>query len=173
MPGYNQQQLNYKVRSANAVSILIGDQVVGFGQTTSPSQDYGTEALYGIGNPKPAEIQMLRFSQTITLDSFQLTAEGLQYFGINTPLSQILANNSFDLFILDLSGNAILSYVGCVASNYNINVPTNQIITEAITFQCLDVLGVDGQSILNGPAALPINTLASASGTNFSVPGRG
>lgn len=171
MPGYNQTQLNYKVRNANGVSILIGDQLVGFGQSSSPTQDFGTEALYGIGSAKPQEIQQLKFSQSITLDSFQLTDEGLAYFGITAELGTILANNQFNIFLLDGSGNAMLSYVGCVASSKNLSIPVNQIVTEAITFMALDVLGPDGTSLLESNGADAFNTLASSLGAGVITPG--
>lgn len=171
MPGYSATQLNYKVRNANGVSILIGDQLVGFGQSSSPSQDYGTEALYGIGSAKPQEIQQLKFSQSITLDSFQLTDEGLRFFGIAAELGTILANNQFNIFLLDNTGKAIVSYVGCVAGSKNLNIPANQIVTEAITFMALDVLGPDGVSLLESNSADLINTLASSVAIPVLTPG--
>lgn len=171
MPGYNATQLNYKVRNANGVSILIGDQLIGFGQTSAPTQDYGTEVLYGIGSWKPQEIQQLKASQSITLDSFQLTNEGLAFFGIAAELGTILANNQFNIFILDNLGQAIRSYVGCVAGTNNLNIPANQIVTEAITFQAMDVLGPDGTSLLDSNSADVFNFIASAIATPVIVPG--
>lgn len=171
MPGYNAAQLNYKVRNANGVALLIGDQIVGFGQSSSPSQDYGTEALYGIGSAKPQEIQQLKFSQSITLDSFQLTDEGLAYFGLTAELGTILANNQFNLFLLDNTGKAIRSYVGCVAGSNNLSIPANQIVTEAITFMALDVLGPDGTSLLNSNGGDIFNALASSVAVPVITPG--
>lgn len=171
MPGYSQSQLNYKVRNANGVSILVGDQLIGFGQSSSPSQDYGTEALYGIGSAKPQEIQQLKFSQTITLESFQLTDEGLAFFGIGSELGTILANNQFNLFVLDAAGKAIRSYVGSVATTQNINIPANQIVTESLTFMALDVLGPDGTSLLESNSADVFNTLASSVAVPVLTPG--
>ena len=101
MPGYNPTALNYKVRNANGVSILIGDQVVGFGQSSNPGQDYGTEGMYGIGSAKPQEVQQLKFSMSITLDSFQLTDEGIAFFGLTADIGDILTNNSFNIFLLE------------------------------------------------------------------------
>lgn len=173
MPGYNQQQLLYKVQNANAVSILIGDVVVGFGQTMAPAQDFGTEGLYGIGSAKPQEIQQLRFSQTITLDKYRLTPEGEQFFGTTVPLWTLLANNSFDFFLLDENGNAIVAYVGAVAQNNNTSVSANAPLTEGMSFLALDVLDPDGVSVLNSNSATVFNTLASATATSLVVPGAG
>lgn len=171
MPGYNATALNYKVRNANGVSLLVGDQVIGFGQSSSPSQDYGTEALYGIGSAKPQEIQQLKFSQTITLDSFQLTDEGLAFFGVPQELGTILCNNQFNIFVLDNVGKAIRAYVGAVAQNQNINIPANQIVTENITFIAIDVLGPDGTSLLVSNSADVFNTLASSVAIPVITPG--
>lgn len=162
MPGYSPTQLAYKVQNSNQCSILIGDQLVGFGQTVAPHQDYGTEGLYGIGDAKPQEIQQLKFSQTISLDSFRLTKEGLAFFGITTPLGQILAYNQFNFYLLDSDGTPFLAYVGCVAQSNNINVAANQPITEAITFLAMDVLDANGVSVLNSNSVDAFNFLASS-----------
>lgn len=170
MPGYNQQQLNYKVVNGNAVSLLIGDQLVGFGQSSSPSVDYGTEPLYGIGTAKPQEIQQLRFSMSITLDFLKLTAEGQAFFGVNTPLSTILANNAFNIFVLDNAGVAFLSYVGCVAASDSINISANAVVAENISFMAMDVLDANGNSVLNSNSIEAVNYLASSAGGAGSTP---
>lgn len=163
MPGFNQQQLNYKVRNANSVIMLLGDQEIGFGQTASTSIDFGTDALYGIGSAKPQENQQLRFSPSVTLDSLSLTTEGLTILGYPSTIDAVLANNSFNFFLMDASGDPIATFVGCTASNFNLNVPANQTVTESITFMALDVLDVTGVSILNSNSALQVtNTVASA-----------
>ena len=45
MPGYNQQQLLYKVQNANAVSIMLGDQLIGFAQSVATAIDMGGDGL--------------------------------------------------------------------------------------------------------------------------------
>ncbi|MDE3023128.1 MAG: hypothetical protein KGI54_14980 [Pseudomonadota bacterium] len=166
MPSYNQQQLAYKIRNANAVSIFIGTQLIGFAQSSSPSIDYGTDTYYGVGSAKPQEIQQLRFTNTITLDQLQLSSEGLAFFGIGTPISYILANNQFDIYLLDGASNeAILAYVGSVASTNSTAVTTNQAISEAFSFQAMDVLDPDGNSLLNSNSALLVNFVASSTST--------
>ena len=45
MPGFNPQQLAYKVASGNSVVVMLGDQVVAFCQTADNSVDFGTETL--------------------------------------------------------------------------------------------------------------------------------
>jgi hypothetical protein len=154
MPGFNAQQLAYKVQSGNTVVILIGDQVVAFAQTTDQAVDFGTETLYGIGTAKPQEIQQLRFSPNITITAFALTAQGVTALNYPSNLLSVLANNSFNLNLIDASGNVILSYIGCVSNGFSQNVPVNAIVTENITFQAMDVLDSTGQSILNGNFAL-------------------
>ena len=171
MPGYNQQQLLYKVQNANACSILIGDVVIGFGQTMAPSMDFGTEGLYGIGTPKPQEIQQLRFQNIITLDKYRLTKEGQSFFGVTTPLWSLLANNYFDFFLLDETGESFLAYVGAVAQNNNLGINANTPLTEAMSFMALDVLDGNGVSVLNSNAADIFNPLASSVAIPVITPG--
>lgn len=171
MATYNQQQLLYKVQNANACSIMIGDVVIGFGQTVAPAMDFGTEGLYGIGSPKPQEIQQLRFSNIITLDKYKLTKEGNQFFGVTTPLWTLLANNYFDFFLLDTDGSAFLAYVGAVAQSNNIGISANTPLTEGMSFMALDVLDHDGNSVLNSNAADIFNPLASSVAVPVVTPG--
>jgi hypothetical protein len=171
MPGYNQQQLLYKVQNANAVSVMLGDQLIGFAQTVAPAMDFGAEGLYGIGSAKPQEIQQLKFTNTITLDRFRLTAEGIAYFGETAELSYILAYNAFNFYLLDTDGTAFLSYVGCVASSNSTSIATNQPITDGTSFLALDVLDSDGNSVLNSNSADVFNTLASSTNAALVTPG--
>ena len=163
MPSFNPQQLQYSARSANSVTILIGDQPIAFAQTVSHSFDLGAEGFYGVGSAKPQEIQQLKVAPQITVDNFALTITGQLLIEAGsgsisaTPLASLLANNQFNLFVIDgTSGVALFTYVGGVASNFNENIPANQPITDAITFLCLDVLDSTGQSLLTGPNALTI-----------------
>ena len=174
MPAFNQTQLSYKARNANSVTILIGDQAIGFAQTTSHTFDFGAEQLYGIGSAMPQEVQQLRVSPTITIDNFALTTNGLNALGYPINLSSILANNSFNFFVVDgQSGQALFTYVGCVASNFNENIPSNRPITDAITFLAMDVLNSNGQSILNQGNAYQVATQVQPGVGNlgFSVNG--
>jgi hypothetical protein len=171
MPGYNQQQLLYKVQNANACSIMIGEQLIGFGQTAATGIDMGGEGLYGIGSAKPQEIQQLKFTNNFTLDKFRLTAEGLAFFGETVQLQTILAYNAFDFFLLDTDGTAFLSYVGAVCTTTNLNIAANQPLTEGISFLALDVLDSSGVSVLNSNSAELVNALASATNTPLVTPG--
>lgn len=171
MPSYDQQQLLYKVQNANAVSIMIGSQLIGFGQTVATGIDMGGEGLYGIGSALPQEIQQLKFTNTITLDRYMLTGEGVAFFGESAELSTILANNQFNFFLLDNDGAAFLSYVGAVATSTNTNIATNQPVTSGISFLALDVLDTDGNSVLNSNSADVFNPLASAFNAGLVVPG--
>lgn len=168
MPGFNQQQLAYNARNANSVTIMVGDQPVGFAQTTSHSMDFGTEGLYGVGTAMPQEIQQLRNSMSITLDAFSLTAAGLLALGQPSNLASVLANNQFNLHVIDgATGQALFTYVGCVANNFSENIPANQPISDSITFTAIDVLDSTGQSIVNVGNAyqVPANIGAQAAGS--------
>lgn len=171
MPGFNQQQLNYKVQSGNSVTVMIGDTAIAFAQTSTQRVGFGTESQYGIGTAKPQEIQQLKFAPTLDLEAFVLTPNGINILGYPSNLLALLANNSFDMHVMDRTGVVMLTFVGCVAADFNENVPANAIITETITFQAMDVLGPDGVSILNGPFALPNITALSLEGVGLNTVG--
>jgi hypothetical protein len=171
MASFNAQQLSYKVLSGNSVVIMIGDQVVAFAQTSDQAVDFGTESLYGIGTAKPQEIQQLRFSPNITITAFVLTNQGIVALSYPSNLLSVLANNSFDLHVIDASGTPVLTYIGCVANGFSQNVPVNAIVTENITFQAMDVLDSTGQSILNGNFALQAITDLSLLGLGLNTAG--
>ena len=169
MPSFGAQQLNYAVQNANSVVVMIGDVPIAFAQTSAQNIDFGTESLYGIGTAKPQEIQQLKFAPTISVDSFVLTNRGVTILSYPSNLLQVLTNNQFNLHLMDATGTTLLSFVGCVATGYNQNVPVNAIITQTINFQALDVLDSTGVSILNGTFAL--NTIAGLIGAAVNTLG--
>lgn len=149
MAGFNAKALANKVRNGNTVSILVGDQIIGFGQGLQHSIDFGAEGIYGIGNAKPQEIQQLRTSVTLTLDSMALTEEGISYFGYSASWESILAGNQLILHWTDYEGNTLLTFDECVASNFSSNLQANQPVTQSTSFIAMDVLDADGDSLLN------------------------
>ena len=171
MPSFNAQQLAYGVRNGNMVTIMLGDIVVGFGQTSSASNDWGTESLYGIGSEKPQEIQQLKISPTVSIDSFELTTKGLGFLGYPSSILEVLSNNSFDFHIMNESAVPIMTYVGAVAQNFNLNIPANQPITQSVAFQALDILNAAGISILNSNQAIQTIEQAALIGTALNAAG--
>jgi hypothetical protein len=170
MPGFNAQQMQNKVRNTNNVVVLVGDQVVGFGQSSSFGVDYGAEALYGIGNSKPQEIQQLKNGISVSLDMFQLTQAGLAYLGQPSDIGDVLANNQFSISIMDTAGNPIRTAVGCTATSNSVSMAANQPITEAISFIAMDILGPNGLSILNSGGALTLLTAVANVTTSLTSP---
>lgn len=167
MPGYNQTTINPKVLSGNAVALMVGDQVIGFGQSTTPATDWGAEGLYGIGSAKVQEIQQFKISNTITLETFKLTQEGISFFGAQTPWVSILGNTQLDIAMLDATGNPILTYVACTCSSVNTSIPANQPVTEQTSFIAMDVLDSNGKSILANTSAVNFNPLSSTAGASI------
>jgi len=90
-----------------------------------------------------------------------LTASGLKLLGYPSDLGDVLSGNQFNIGALDIDGNIVRVAVGCVAANCNISIPANQICTESISFIATDVLGPNGQSVLNNAN----NAIAAVSGT--------
>lgn len=164
MPGFQGSQVANSARNGNTVAILVGDQPVAFAQTVGHQLPMGAEQLYGIGSAKPQEIQQLRMSPQITVDSFALTAAGLQLLSNNQNLAYLLAGNQFDLHVLAGKENTTLyTYTGCKAQNFAESIPTNAPIRDTFTFLAMDVLDPNGNSIMSLPDdAL---TIASAAAT--------
>lgn len=162
MPGFQQTQLAYSARNANSVVVLIGAVAVAFAQTVGHDFGYTTDQFYGVGSAKPQEIQQLRVGPTITLSEFALTTAGQQLIQGGQSLASLLSNNAFNLHVVDgPSGEPLFTYVGAVASSFNENIPTNQPITDNITFMAMDVLGPDGTSLLNIPSSYSIPSPAT------------
>ena len=168
---YNQQQLNYKVLNGNACALLVGDQVIGFGQTSTQTIDFGTEVLWGIGSAKVGEIQQQKLLPSITLDQFALTANGVSFFGESTPWASILANTQLNITVADGNGNIIFTFVNCTASSFSQTLPANAVVTQATTFQAMDVTDSNGNSILNSNSAIDYNLVASAAGGLVNLAG--
>lgn len=156
---FGQQELKNRALSANDVTIMVGDVVVALGQTTASAINWGTDQFYGIGSPKPQDIQQLKFSPTIDIDSFALTPDGLGIFGYPSTIAEVLAGNSFEIHIMSRSGDPLLTFVGCVSSNFNLNIPANQVVTQTINFQSMDVLDALGNSIMASNSALDVGFL--------------
>jgi hypothetical protein len=154
MPAFNPKTLTYNVKNANNVSIHVGDVPVAFGQTTTFSAGFGTQNLYGIGSPLPQEIQQLLASMTITLDALMLTSQGRAYYGQAQTYMQVLWGNSFDITVYNSDGTVMLTYIGAVANDQAINIPTNQVLTESVTFSAQDVLDNTGTSIFSETSPL-------------------
>src|SRR5271156_3155628 len=134
MPGFNQATLNYRAQSANKVTVLIGDQPLGFAQNVGSSFGFGTQQLYGIGATLPQEVQQLRTSPHISINMFALTQNGLNLLGYPTNLALILAQTEFNFFIKDgISNQMKFMFVGGVCSDFGESIPTNQLITDTFT----------------------------------------
>lgn len=162
MPAFNQSSLLYRAQNANKVSVLIGDQPLGFAQNVGNSFGFGTQQLYGIGASLPQEVQQLRTSPHISINMFALSQNGLNLLGYPTNLALILAQNEFNFYLQDGVTNTMkYMFVGGVCSDFSESIPTNSIITDTFTFMCADVLGPDGTSILNVSDAYAFPALAT------------
>ena len=124
---------------------------------------FNLERYFGLGSKKVQEQQQLRYEPSITLDSLQLTASGLAYFGYTTTWIDILVNTELNIALVDQSGNVILTFIACTAQDYTSTVPANQTVTEATTFAAMDVWDSTGTSILNdGASAILVNVVGGA-----------
>ena len=144
---------------------MLGDQIMYFAQTVGHQIPFGAEQLYGIGSALPQEVQQLRVSPQISLDSFALTEAGLTALQGGVNLNYILAGQVYDFHVYDGLTNAVkYTYVGCKCQNFAESIPTNAPSRDTYSFLALDVLDSNGVSILNtGENAL--TAAVSAAGT--------
>jgi hypothetical protein len=156
MPGFNPAPLAYRAENANDVVVLIGDQPIAFAQNVTHRIGFGNEVLYGVGSAKPQEIQQLKIGPEVTLDNFALTSLGSTLIQGGTNFASIIANNQFNFCVANANGTVLYTYVGCVARDFSETIAANRPITDAITFDAMDVLDQTGQSILSGPNAFTI-----------------
>lgn len=155
MPGFNPTQLNYNVLNANQVMVQLGDAIVAFAQTAPHSIDFGAEALYGVGDATPQEIQQLRILPQITLEFFALTQEGINLLGGGQRLAYTLANNQFQIHLIDnQSGVVVFTYVDCVAQSFSETLVSNRPVIDSVPFICMNVLNSDGVSVLASNSAI-------------------
>jgi len=162
MPSYNQQTLNYAAQNANAVKVMIGDVVIAYAQTTTHSVDLGAQQLYGIGSTNPQEVQQLRFSPTISVEFFELTAQGIALLGTGQRLIYTLANTQVDIHIIDgTTSTPSYTYVGCTANSFSETIATNAIIMDSVSFLALDVLNNMGTSILASNSVYSIPSMVA------------
>ena len=174
MPGYQATTQANTAQNANNVTVMIGNSVVAFAQTVGHQVGMGTEQLYGVGTSKPQEIQQLRMSPSIALDSFALTSVGINLLAGGVNLHYTLAGKIFELHVMDGLTNTILyTYVGCKAGGFSQSISTNSPVRDSITFLAMDVLNSSGQSIMDaGDNALAvISTAASVAAANASTLG--
>jgi hypothetical protein len=167
MPGFNAKQSAPQVRTGNMVAVAIGQNIIGFAQTVGHNLPMGTEQLYGIGSSKPQEIQQLRMSPSVTLDSFALTQNGLDLQAGGQNLSYILAGNQFDIYVLDGLNNdtTVYVYVGCKCQSFGESIGANTPVRDTYSFLAMDVLDPNGNSIMDtGQNALLVATAAAVAG---------
>lgn len=166
MPGFSPQAVANNVQNGNQVAVMLGDQIVYFAQTVGHQYPFGTEQLYGIGSALPQEVQQLRVSPQISLDTFTLTAAGKTALQGGVDLSSILAGNVFDFHVYDgLTNKVVYTYVGCKCQNFAQSLPTNAPSRNTYSFLAMDVLDASGNSVLNtGENALSVATAAASTG---------
>lgn len=168
MASFNQKAVNYRAQTGNQVAVFIGGVAIAFAQTVAHSIDFGSQSYYGVGSAMPQEVQQLKVQPQITITAFALTQHGLDASGQSGGLASFLANNQFNFLIVDREGNHLFTYVGGVSQNFSESIPTNQAITDTLTFLCLDVLDTSGQSILNFGNVLGVNANAGSGGAGSS-----
>ena len=179
---FNAAKLKYDVRNANSCLILVGDQPIAFGQSSSWDFGIDTQPLYQIGSTKPQEIQQLRTLPSLNIDAFMLTATGQQLAGMSNDISYYVMNNSFNIAIYDapVSTNGSLTtngtqtvnllylFVNCTASTFSFSIPANAPLSETLTFYAEDVFGADGKtSLLDSNSAYQLATTAVSQATTI------
>jgi len=161
MPGFNAKTAVYKAENGNNIVILVGDQIIGFAQSSNYGIDFGAEGIMGIGSALPQEIQQLKISPTVSLSNMMLTAAGISALGSPQTWLSVLANTQLDFAFVRGDGTVMVNFISCTAGSYATDVPANQVLTEQTSFLAMDVTDNNGNSLLASNSA----TAFTATGT--------
>ncbi len=135
---------NQQVQGGHVIKIMINDKVIGFGRSSTYGQDYGTEGVYALGDIGPLEHVEMRWSSTITLDSYVLNASAVQEASVQLfelmaqGPEEVKTQTKFNLTVLGRN-DELVTLLECTASNFSMNFQANQFSGQNATFMAKNV----------------------------------
>jgi hypothetical protein len=146
-------QTRQTVVTGNILQLVIGNKVVGLGQTADGRRSFGTEPVHGIGNFMPVEHVQLRYDGTFTCDRFFIRVEDLRSLGLAALGSDVLDLGIIDILVVDkVSRKIVRQYIGCTISDYTETFRANAIAGENATWRYLDCKPASGAPVGGDPA---------------------
>lgn len=131
---------NQKVQGGHVVKILIGAEVVGMGRSSNTAEDFGVDGVYVLGDVAPQEHIPMRWSGTVTIDSFvlnanSLDAQTLQIFELIAAGHEELKQQArFNFTFLGRDDVELFTFLECTPMNFSMNFAANQFTGQNATF---------------------------------------
>jgi hypothetical protein len=118
-------KLGARVQQGSQVYFVVGGNILGYAQSLSPNESFGTSNFYGVGAFGPQDIQPLQFTGTLSIRGGRLyvagwagspqTQERLFYHG-----TAMILSGDLDIMVWNAVTHAPdIIFQGCVASNYS------------------------------------------------------
>lgn len=143
---------NTNVRTHLQALLFIGNINIGTGrlQSFDADQDFGTQAVHGVGDFLPAEFVHLKFTGTITMDAFMIRTDDLQIAGLAALGVGVLSLGVVDIEVYDTdkhggSGDLLRRYEHCKISRFRESIREGQICGENATVLFRNVVKDDSQ----------------------------
>lgn len=140
---------NQKVQGGHLVEIRIHENLVGFGRSSNTAQDFGLEGVYALGSIAPHEHTPMRWSGTVSVDSFVINANKLdpQTFQLLDLIAmgheELKTQTTFNITYLSKTDDELFTVMECTPSNFALNFQANQFSGQNATFM--------GKEIRRGP----------------------
>ena len=124
-------QVNRNVRTANLIKFFFDGKEVGLAQGLNPSDDYGMEPVYEIGDIDPQELVPTAARYSMTLDKVLLNKDALTSAGIVPENGQaVLKGYEFTVEVYDENtGDLLVSYTGVKYASGSVNIRANAIVS--------------------------------------------
>lgn len=142
-------KVNKQVRSANAILIVVRDQVIGISSSCRIQADFALQDQAGIGDTVVIEYVPGIARVTVSLSGVLLITQNLTSAGIlpRDSVRDILDGNVFDVGIYstvagtNTPGSALLIAHSCMPSQLGYSVQTGQAMQYDHSFAALDLSG--------------------------------
>ena len=134
---------NVKTRTGNRVVVLLDGVNVGAVQSVRASDDYGPEAVSGIGDIHALEYTPSMARHSVSVSQMVLYAASMRQAGVAVENGDgALKGLVFDLLVLDKdTGAQLRKYRGCSYASGDIEITKHAILMASAQFNALDVQG--------------------------------
>lgn len=126
--------------TGNIVKIMLNNNVIGFGRSSNVASDFGMEGMYSIGSLGPHEHAPMRWSGTVSLDSFlinrsALDPETLQILDLVAHgVEELKQQTTFNFTFLGKDEEELFTLYECSPSNFAVSIQANQYVGQNATF---------------------------------------
>lgn len=130
--------------AGHLVKIMINENLVGFGRSSQVAEDFGLDSMYMLGTIAPQEHVQMRWSGTVSLDTFVINQQALdpqtvQLFElIAQGVDEVKEQATFNFVFLGQNEEELFTLLECTPSNFSLSLQANQYAGQNATFQAKD-----------------------------------